>query len=126
VQYTGNSDSNVAEANAITTLAASDLLARGPENLWSIAKLKTTTETSPNVIHRVTIWLVDPHAAGSATAPFDVDVNVSDKVVMRLNAPGPSPGLYFFQNPLFQRPALWVVIFHFPNGHGCSTPFCVT
>ena len=122
MQYTANSWDNVTAGSAATSFAASDLVAKGPTNYWSIVQL---TAGAPAVISGVTASLVSPGGFVSPGAPFDWAAD-ADRASETLAWKVTALGVWFFQNPTYPLPARWVIRWTFPDGQSCETPFTVT
>jgi trypsin-like peptidase len=122
VQYTGDAWSAVDATKAAATLAAADLLARGPGSFWSVIRL---TDGAPAAISGVTASLVSPTGFVSSGTPFTWDAD--DELAARpLDWQLTATGQWFFQNPLYSTPQQWAIRWSFPNGQSCDARFTVT
>ena len=122
VQYTADSWDNVDPAKAFTSIAATELLDKGPGNFWSVLQL---TEGAPADIKGVTASLVSPTGFVSPGTPFDWSVD-SEFSGGALDWQLTGTALWFFQNTLYPKPQQWTIRWRFPNGQACDARFTVT
>ena len=120
-QYTGGSWSAVNKPVPVATYDASDILARGPTNFWTVLTLSDFTKTT---LSGVTVSLVEPSGKTFAKTTLDwpaSEYRYADKFDWAF-----TDGSLFFQKPSVTGQGTWTFHWSFPDGETCDAAFSVT
>ena len=121
-QYTGNSGSNVSSSDSTTSFSGSDILARGPQNFWTIIELDSDPTAT---ISGTKVSLIEPNGQTFSTETLVDWGTTFNEWSVNLNWTFGSGGL-FFQDPSLTGQGTWTIEWQFPDGQTCLSSFAVT